>query len=614
MTAAQRIALLAFLVAGTAKAQTLVWESNFGAAILRARAEKRLILADVRSDCARCNQKIESRLKWAELHESIVASLRTFVLVRDARAPKNLARSSALVLVDPASEPVVELPLDSDDGFANALLQVRAAAPTILHSSERRLAGDVAGADMDFGLALLLLREPRRAAARLEAASHAYEARHDVVNARLAEIQQGFAIFASGGGPSGFFVVERALRNATTDDVRASAWLALGAMQRIQRHAISSEAYRNAYRFASPGSEVLAEAREVLAASDDEPLPSKEGPPAKGMLRILVPARRTIAGKADFIAECDSATTRVDFFLDDTPAGTATRPPFRIRIDLGPSPRVRRIKAIAYDAIGRAIAENVATVNDRADALRVNIVAPSQKNVAGKTLIAADVVAPEKKHIAQVEFFWKELLLGRIDKPPYQVTHDLPAEFGYVRVVREDHKGLTWARQCGFKAAQGELLAYIDSDVHVPAGWIDIIYQEFAKRPSMVSLSGPSRYYDLEEPTKFLAEIGWNLVAPLTYRLVGYMVYGANFVARKKALEAIGGFDTNVAFYGEDTNLARRLAQVGKTVFLMRFFVSVSGRRIIEEGLIKTYWVYAKNYLSEVFLHRPTTKEYKDHR
>jgi len=201
-----------------------------------------------------------------------------------------------------------------------------------------------------------------------------------------------------------------------------------------------------------------------------------------------------------------------------------------------------------------------------------------------------------------------------VDNASTDCTKEVAEKFSGVRVVREDHKGLTWAREAGRKAARGELLAYIDSDVHVPPGWLDIIYKEFAHRKHIVSLSGPSRYYDLTGVTKFLAEIGWNVFAPITYRLVGYMLYGANFVAKREALEAIGGFDTTVAFYGEDTNLARRLAKIGKTVFLMRFFVTVSGRRIVQEGLLKTYWTYAKNYLSEVFLHKPTTKEYKDHR
>jgi von Willebrand factor type A domain. len=462
--AAQRIALLALLVAGAAKGQALVWESNFGTAVVRARTENRLLLVDVRYNCARlenqltvddldhlvesrswrCNQKIDARLKSATQHEPIVESLRTLVLVRDDGALKNLARSSALVIVDPAIEPVIELPLDSDEAFANVLRQVLVAAPVILASSTARLSKDAAAADMDFGTALLLLRDPRRAAVRFEAAARAYDARHDTLHAQRAEIEQGFSLFAMGGTREGEFIVQQTLRNATSSDVIGKAWLAIGAMRRIEGHvAAAIAAYRSAYQLATPGSEMFVEARDALAGLDDEPLPSREGPPAKGTVRILVPARRTIAGKANFIAESDPTAARVEFFLDDAPAGTSSRAPFRVRIDLGPSPRIRRIKAIAYDAAGRAIAEAVTMVNDRADALRVAIVAPLQTKVAGNTLIAAEVVAPEGRGIAHVDFFWKEQLLERVDNPPYRVTRALPAEFGYLRVVAALDDGTT---------------------------------------------------------------------------------------------------------------------------------------------------------------------------
>jgi GT2 family glycosyltransferase len=48
----------------------------------------------------------------------------------------------------------------------------------------------------------------------------------------------------------------------------------------------------------------------------------------------------------------------------------------------------------------------------------------------------------------------------------------------------------------------------------------------------------------------------------------------ANFVVRRIAIEAIGGFDPTVMFYGEDMTLAKRLHVGGKTIFPMDFFPS----------------------------------------
>jgi methionyl-tRNA synthetase len=74
----------------------------------------------------------------------------------------------------------------------------------------------------------------------------------------------------------------------------------------------------------------------------------------------------------------------------------------------------------------------------------------------------------------------------------------------------------------------------------------------------------------------------------------------------------IGGFDTSIAFYGEDTNIARRLHAAGKVKFSQRFRIFTSARRLESEGLFKIATVYAANFFSEAILHKPVTKEYID--
>ncbi|MBM3256767.1 MAG: glycosyltransferase family 2 protein [Candidatus Liptonbacteria bacterium] len=191
-------------------------------------------------------------------------------------------------------------------------------------------------------------------------------------------------------------------------------------------------------------------------------------------------------------------------------------------------------------------------------------------------------------------------------------TAEVAGKFPKVRVVHEPKKGLTFARERGLREAQGEFLAYIDADTRLHAGWLPIVKEEFSKRNDLVCLSGPFSYYDLTPSQKFAAEMGWKIFAPLTYAIVGYMVLGANFIVRKDALLQAGTFNTSVAFYGEDTDIARRLSKVGTVLFRMNFFILGSGRRLLAEGLLKTYATYAANFISEVAWHKPVTKRYKD--
>lgn len=179
------------------------------------------------------------------------------------------------------------------------------------------------------------------------------------------------------------------------------------------------------------------------------------------------------------------------------------------------------------------------------------------------------------------------------------------------RVVTESRKGLTYARQAGLDATTGELVAYIDADTLISPTWLAVAERSFGQRSDIVALSGPRRYFGTALWRLWLLNMLW-VPAPLIYRIVGYMILGGNFIAKRSALEAIGGFDTSIAFYGEDTDLARRLSKVGRVLFRTDFYATASARRFEEEGIWKANWVYALNYLWPVLFGRPYTKRYHD--
>lgn len=197
---------------------------------------------------------------------------------------------------------------------------------------------------------------------------------------------------------------------------------------------------------------------------------------------------------------------------------------------------------------------------------------------------------------------FKEIVV--VDNASSDTTADIARSKSGVRVVREETKGLTHARQAGLEATNSELVAYTDADTLLPDGWMDIVEETF-KDPRTVSLSGPARYFDGTLLQNAVMGFFWRVVAPLTYRAVGYMVYGANFVAKRSALQAIDGFDRSIEFYGEDTDIARRLTTQGKSIFRTDFFILTSARRLHKEGLLRANLTYAMNYLWPVLFKRP---------
>jgi glycosyltransferase involved in cell wall biosynthesis len=196
-------------------------------------------------------------------------------------------------------------------------------------------------------------------------------------------------------------------------------------------------------------------------------------------------------------------------------------------------------------------------------------------------------------------------------------TREVALKYPGVRVVDEPHKGLTFARQAGFAVSKGELIANVDSDSRLTPGWLETVLKSFAADPKLVALSGPFVYYDLP-PNQLVSVRIFYAVAFLVYitnRYIlraGSMVQGGNFVLRRDALEKVGGFNTSIAFYGEDTDIARRMNAVGKVKFTFDLKMYSSARRLKHEGMLKIAARYTMNYFWTTFRKKPFTEEYID--
>lgn len=196
-------------------------------------------------------------------------------------------------------------------------------------------------------------------------------------------------------------------------------------------------------------------------------------------------------------------------------------------------------------------------------------------------------------------------------------TREVALRYPEVTLVDEARKGLTWARQAGFDASTGELIANVDADSRLPEGWVRQVLETFRFQPEIASLSGPLVYYDLTPSQSMLVRVFY-FTAWVTYVLnryvlgVGSMVQGGNFVVSRRALERIGGFNTAISFYGEDTDLARRLNRIGIVRFTFRLKMLSSARRLRKEGILTMAAKYSVNYLWTTFLRRPFSEEYLD--
>ena len=206
-----------------------------------------------------------------------------------------------------------------------------------------------------------------------------------------------------------------------------------------------------------------------------------------------------------------------------------------------------------------------------------------------------------------------------VDNNSTDGTRRIASSVSGVIIVDEPQRGLVQARSAGCLAARGELIANIDADTMLTKGWLRIALAEFSRSPDLVALSGPCIYYDLPRSTRLVATVFYR-IAFATYLFVrfvlgaGSMIQGGNFIISKRALKAAGGFNSNFRFYGEDTELARRLSKVGPVKFSLRLPAYSSGRRFVAEGLIRAGLRYAVNYVWTILFKRPFTVTWSDFR
>src|SRR6185503_8600630 len=91
------------------------------------------------------------------------------------------------------------------------------------------------------------------------------------------------------------------------------------------------------------------------------------------------------------------------------------------------------------------LGEDSATLNERSNALAVEIVAPRESGIESKTVIEVQPHVPEGGRLEAIEVYWNEEKLATLTAPPFRHELTLPSKsaFGYIRAVARDATGAT---------------------------------------------------------------------------------------------------------------------------------------------------------------------------
>ncbi len=152
------------------------------------------------------------------------------------------------------------------------------------------------------------------------------------------------------------------------------------------------------------------------------------------------------------------------------------------------------------------------------------------------------------------------------------------------------------ARNLGVKNTQAEIVAFTDADTIVAENWLERIAKNF-EDPKVVGAGGVLRPLDARALDKIMFKIN----SDWWYRLSGlfrfYQLGTPNCAYRRTAFQETGGFDESLSML-EDTELSLRMRKYGKIIIDKNMVVYNSARRFRQEGYIKVFFRYAKEYIN----------------
>lgn len=136
-----------------------------------------------------------------------------------------------------------------------------------------------------------------------------------------------------------------------------------------------------------------------------------------------------------------------------------------------------------------------------------------------------------------------------------------------MRMVREDLPGSGVARNRGWRAATGKIIAMLDDDCYAQPGFIESFIQVFRENPRVGWGGGRILLHDpLDEPIT-IDECDHVRHYPARRYLPCGAIHGANFAFRREVLEQIGGFDPRTGagtpFGCEDIDAMARASWAG---------------------------------------------------
>jgi glycosyltransferase involved in cell wall biosynthesis len=211
-------------------------------------------------------------------------------------------------------------------------------------------------------------------------------------------------------------------------------------------------------------------------------------------------------------------------------------------------------------------------------------------NIGLVSLATISIIIPalnEERHLKRC----LDAIAGQ-NQAPYEVivvnnastdkTARIAKQYAFVRLLSEPKRGRVFARETGFKAAKGEILARIDADAVLPTNWTQRVTNYF-ERPDAVQTAwtGGALFYNVRLP-RVVSAIYDVLVFQFNRLLAGHpTLWGSNMALPRTLWQEVADDVCTRNDIHEDLDLAIHLHRRGYRIIYDRHTkVHVQLRRV----------------------------------
>jgi O-antigen biosynthesis protein len=145
-------------------------------------------------------------------------------------------------------------------------------------------------------------------------------------------------------------------------------------------------------------------------------------------------------------------------------------------------------------------------------------------------------------------------------------TLQIAETFPYCRIISQQNKGLSVARNVGAAAATGEIVAYTDSDCVADPDWLTYLVARM-EDGGLAACGGPN--FPPPEDALVPAAVAVSPGGPTHVLIsdeVAEHIAGCNMAFRRDALLSLGGFDPLYRAAGDDVDICWRFQDAGHTI------------------------------------------------